>query len=56
MSSNKNFRYKVFEKAALARNFEEEVINNVKKKISKFQYMYQLVRNLYHLQLQLFVN
>ena len=29
---NKTFRYEVFTKAALARNFEEEVINNVKNK------------------------
>ena len=28
----KTFRYEVFTKAALARNFEEEVINNVKNK------------------------
>ena len=28
----KTFRYEVFKKAALARNFEEEVINNIKNK------------------------
>ena len=32
MINNKNYRYQVFEKAALARNFEEEVIVNVKNK------------------------
>ena len=32
MTSKKNFRLKVFEKAAIARNFEEEVIKNVKNK------------------------
>ena len=32
MTYNKNFRYKVFEKASLARNFEEEVITNVRNK------------------------
>ncbi len=32
MSNNKNYRLKVFEKASLARNFEEEVITNVKNK------------------------
>ena len=32
MSINKNYRYQVFEKASLARNFEEEVITNVKNK------------------------
>ncbi len=32
MKYNKNFRYQVFEKASLARNFEEEVITNVKNK------------------------
>tara|TARA_B110000008_G_scaffold74591_1_gene75697 strand:+ start:2616 stop:3455 length:840 start_codon:yes stop_codon:yes gene_type:complete len=32
MINNKNYRYQVFEKASLARNFEEEVIANVKKK------------------------
>ena len=35
MNYNINFRYKVFEKAALARNFEEAVISNVKNKIIK---------------------
>ena len=32
MSINKNYRYQVFERASLARNFEEEVITNVKNK------------------------
>ena len=32
MTSNKNYRYQVFEKASLARNFEEQVIANVKNK------------------------
>ena len=32
MTNNKNYRYQVFEKASLARNFEEEVIANVKNK------------------------
>ena len=32
MTYNKNFRYQVFAKASLARNFEEEVIKNVKSK------------------------
>ena len=29
---NKNFRFEIFKKASLCRNFEEEVINNVKNK------------------------
>ena len=32
MTNNSNFRYQVFKKASLARNFEEEVIANVKNK------------------------
>ena len=32
MTNNKNYRYQVFERASLARNFEEEVIANVKNK------------------------
>ena len=32
MTNNKNYRYQVFEKASLARNFEEQVIANVKNK------------------------
>ena len=32
MTNNKNYRYQVFEKASLARNFEEQVITNVKNK------------------------
>ena len=32
MSNYKNYRYEVFERASLARNFEEEVIINVKNK------------------------
>ena len=32
MTISKNFRLEVFRKAAIARNFEEEVINNVKNK------------------------
>ena len=32
MTYNKNYRYQVFEKASLARNFEEQVIANVKNK------------------------
>ena len=32
MTNNKNYRYQVFERASLARNFEEEVITNVKRK------------------------
>ena len=45
MINNKNYRYQVFEKASLARNFEEEVIANVKKKRSKYQFMFQLAKN-----------
>ena len=43
---SKNFRLEVFRKAALARNFEEEVINNVKN-VRNIQYMFRLVKNLY---------
>ena len=32
MTNNENYRYQVFSKASLARNFEEEVIANVKSK------------------------
>jgi len=32
MTFNQNFRINVFKKASLSRNFEEEVIKNVKKK------------------------
>ena len=32
MTNNKNYRYQVFEKASLARNFEEQVIANVNNK------------------------
>ena len=32
MTNNENYRYQVFKKASLARNFEEEVIANVKNK------------------------
>ena len=32
MTNNKNYRYQVFEKASLARNFEEQVITNVENK------------------------
>ena len=32
MTNNNNYRYQVFERASLARNFEEEVIANVKNK------------------------
>ena len=32
MTNNENYRYQVFKKASLARNFEEEVIANVKSK------------------------
>ena len=32
MTNNENYRYQVFRKASLARNFEEEVIANVKNK------------------------
>ena len=32
MTFNHNFRINIFKKASLSRNFEEEVIKNVKKK------------------------
>jgi hypothetical protein len=31
-NDNKNFRLKVFEKASYCRHFEEQVIQNIKKK------------------------
>ena len=53
--ANKNFRLKVFEKAALARNFEEEVINMLMKKKYKFLFMFLLGKSLSHQLFQLSV-
>ena len=53
--ANKNFRLKVFEKAALARNFEEEVIKYVNEKRIQIRFMFLLDKNLSHQLFQLSV-